>query len=145
MLKVIINSMPEVLKIIINSLPAEKFDWWLEGSFALRLWGLAVVVRDLDIVTNDRGIDIFRQALATYIQKDSHDPIKGWQLILNINNQEVEISSFADRTINVFGLAQEVAWQGLTVPVLPPVCIRGLYVAINRVDKVLAIDKFIKG
>lgn len=133
----------KVLQIIIQQINNQFTNWWIEGSLALNIWGLEVPVRDLDIVTDDLGIDFFYSALKDYQPILKNDPQRGRYISLYIADQEIEISSFADRQLNVFGRAEIVMWQGLQIPVLPLPLIRELYANIKRTEKVQLIDEFI--
>jgi len=59
-----------ILALLLEKLQSEVFDWRLEGSANLKIQGLPVPVRDLDIATGDAGIAIFRNALKSFLVRD---------------------------------------------------------------------------
>ena len=52
------QNIKEILKIVLDSLQGKEFIWRLEGSANLKIQSIDVSVRDLDITTNEEGIEI---------------------------------------------------------------------------------------
>ncbi|RMF54414.1 hypothetical protein D6745_05340, partial [Candidatus Woesearchaeota archaeon] len=126
----------EILQIILNSLQSKKCVWRLEGSANLRIQGVGVSVRDLDITTDDEGINVFRNALKKFIVKDFFSKkINGFSLVCKINGFEVEINSYGDRKLNMFDKTEEILWEGLRIPILPLYYAKKFYELINRREK----------
>ncbi|MFA5061294.1 MAG: hypothetical protein WC494_03190 [Candidatus Pacearchaeota archaeon] len=135
----------EVLKITLERLRDKKPVWQLEGSANLMIQGLDVSIRDLDITTNEEGIEIFREALKDLITKDFYsDKIKGPSLICDINGFEVEINCYGDRDKNYFDEVRIINWGELEVPILPLECALEFYKSIGREEKVKLIEDYLK-
>ena len=131
-----------VLEIILDSLQNKKFIWRLEGSANLRVQGLDTPVRDLDITTNDEGIEIFRNALKEFIVKDFFSQkINGPSIVGNIQEFEVEINSYGDRKLNMFDKTKTILWNGLKIPILPLKYAKEFYKLIGRKEKVKLIEE----
>lgn len=131
-----------VLKIILDRLQSKEFIWRLEGSANLKIQGIEVSVRDLDITTNEEGNKIFKNLLKDFIVKDFFsEKVKGRSLICNINGFEAEINCYGDRKIEMFDKTKMISWKGLKVPILPLKQAKIFYELINRKDKVDLISK----
>ena len=92
-----------ILEIILNKLPRINFNWRLEGSANLLIQGIDVSVKDLDLTTDDEGINIFRSSLKNFQITDVYsEKIKGPSIIYNINGFEVEVNSYGDRKWDLF-------------------------------------------
>ncbi|MGV8162859.1 MAG: hypothetical protein ACP5N2_06025 [Candidatus Nanoarchaeia archaeon] len=136
------DNIRDILKIILDSLQGKEFIWRLEGSANLKVQGVEVTVRDLDITTNDEGIVIFRNALKNYVVKDFFSQkIKGLSLICDINGFEVEINSYGDRKLNMFDKNELIVWRNLKFAILPLIYAKHFYELINRKEKVDLISK----
>lgn len=130
-----------ILQIILESLQNKDFVWRLEGSANLKIQGVEVTVQDLDITTNDDGIDIFRKALKKYIVKDFFSKkINGLSIVCDINNFEVEINSYGDKKLNMFDKTKKISWKNLIIPILPLEYAKIFYELINRNEKVELIS-----
>lgn len=136
----------EILKIILDCLKGKEFVWRLEGSANLKIQGIDVSIGDLDITTNDEGINIFRNALKNFIVKDFFSQkINGLSLICNICGFEVEINSYGDRKFDMFDKIEKITWKGLQIPILPLEYAKIFYELINRKEKVDLIAKYLSG
>ena len=134
----------EVLGIILNALQRKKFIWRIEGSVSLMIQGVNTPFQDLDITTNNEGIEMFREKLKDYIIKDFFsEKIKGYSIICKINNFEVEINSYGDRKEQFFDKHKTIEWEGLMLPILPLEYSKKLYEAIGRKDKVELISDYL--
>ncbi len=140
------NDIKEILQTILDSLQGKEFIWRLEGSANLKIQGVDVSVRDLDITTNNDGIEIFRDALKKFIVKDFFSQkIKGLSLVCDINGFEVEINSYGDRKLDMFDKTKKILWQKLQIPILPLEYAKKFYELINRKEKVDLISKYLTG
>jgi hypothetical protein len=134
-----------ILKIIIASFGDKKLIWRLDGSANLLVQGVEVSVRDLDITTNGEGINVFRESLKEFIVKDVYsEKIKGLSLVCDISGFEVEINSYGDRELDLFGEIKEVSWEGLRVKILPLKYAKLFYEKIGRLEKVKLIETHFK-
>jgi hypothetical protein len=138
------QDLQEILKIILDCLQSKEFIWRIEGSANLKIQGIDVSIKDLDITTNNEGIGIFRDSLRKYVVKDFFsEKINGNSLICDINGFEIEINSHGDRKSNFFDKTAKVVWRNLGVNVLPLEYAKKFYETINRKDKVELIEKYL--
>ncbi len=134
----------EILKIILDCIQGREFVWRLEGSANLKIQGVDVSVRDLDITTNNEGIKIFRDALVKFIVKDFFSQkINGCSLICNINGFDVEINSYGDRKLEMFDKTERILWGGLQIQILPLKHAKEFYEMINRKEKAEMISRYL--
>ena len=134
----------KILQIIFNNLHDKEFIWRLEGSANLRIQGVDVSARDLDITTNEDGIKIFRNSLEKFIVKDFfNEKINGWSIVCNINDFEVEINSFCNEELNMFDKTEIILWNGMQIPILPLKNAKKFYEIIKRKEKVELIEKYL--
>jgi len=140
------QNIKEILQIIIDNLQGKEFIWRLEGSANLKIQGVEVAVQDLDITTNDEGIEIFRNVLERYIIKDFFSQkINGRSIVCNINNFKVEINSYGDRKLDMFDKTKKISWNDLQIPILPLKYTKKFYELINRKEKIKLISKHLSG
>ncbi len=140
------QNIKEILQIILDSLQGKEFIWRLEGSANLKIQGVEVSVQDLDITTNDEGIEIFRNALKKYIVKDFFSQkINGRSIVCDIYNFEIEINSYGDRKLDMFDKTEKIFWNDLKIPILPLEYAKKFYELINRKEKVDLISKYLSG
>ena len=138
------QNIKEILAIILDNLQSKELIWRIEGSANLRIQGIDVSVQDLDITTNNEGIEIFRNALKKFIVKDFFSQkINGHSIICEINGFEVEINSYGDRELTFFDKTKEIYWNNLRIPILPLEYAKKFYELINRKEKVNLISKFL--
>lgn len=136
----------EILQIILDNIQDKEFIWRLEGSANLKIQGVEVSVQDLDITTNDEGIEIFRNALKRYIVKDFFSQkINGRSIVCDINDFEIEINSYGDRELDMFDKTEKISWNDLKIPILPLQHAKKFYELINRKEKVDLISKYLSG
>ncbi|MBU2561598.1 MAG: hypothetical protein KKD17_04825 [Nanoarchaeota archaeon] len=134
-----------ILSIISRRIAGKEIRWRLEGSANLRVQGMEVTVRDLDITTTPEGIDIFRSALNEYIVKDTkRDNLEGQSLVCDILGFEVEINSYGNDLLNMFEHVRIGSWNGLNVPLLPLENAKDFYRMIGRAEKVRLIQTHIE-
>ena len=140
------QNIKQILQIILDNLQGKEFIWRLEGSANLKIQGVEVTVQDLDITTNDEGIEIFRNALKKYIVKDFFSQkINGRSIVCDINNFEIEINSYGDRELDMFDKTEKILWNDLKIPILPLEYAKKFYELINRKEKVDLISKYLSG
>ncbi len=138
------ENLKEILKIILDSIRNEEFIWRLEGSANLRIQGVDVSINDLDITTNQEGIEIFRRVLKDFIVEDFFsEKVRGQSLICKIEGFEVEINCYGDRDKNYFEEIEIIEWQGLTIPILPLKYALEFYRSIGREEKVKLIMNYL--
>lgn len=134
----------KILETIIYRLEGKEFVWRLEWSANLKIQGIDVSIRDLDITTNDEGIVIFRNTLKEFIVVDFFsEKINGSSLICNINGFEVEINSYWDRKKDMFDKIENLLWQWLEIPILPLEYAKTFYELIDRKEKVDLISNYL--
>ncbi|MBT4824206.1 hypothetical protein HN695_04375 [Candidatus Woesearchaeota archaeon] len=132
------------LKVIIAQITETDIVWRLEGSANLSLQGIKTEVNDLDITTNKKGLEIFRELLNKYIIKDFFDTnINSHRLILNINNFEVDINCYNKLELNMFESIKIISIDNLNIPVLPIKESLKFYKIINRKNKISLIEEFL--
>ena len=140
------QNIKDILQIILDSLQGKEFIWRLEGSANLKIQGVKVSVQDLDITTNDEGIEIFRNALKKFIVKDFFSQkINGRSIVCDINNFEVEINSYGNRELNMFDKTEKIFWNDLKIPILSLEYAKKFYELIDRKEKVDLISKNLSG
>ncbi len=138
------QNIKEILQIILDNLQDRDFVWRLEGSVNLRIQGVDVSVRDVDITTDDAGIEIFRSTLKSFVVKDFFSQkINGQSIICDVNGFVVEINSYGDRELDMFDKTEKVVWNKLKVPILPLIYAKKFYEAINRKEKVDLISNYL--
>ena len=137
------NDIYDILKVILDLIKSKDFVWRLEGSANLRVQDVAVSVNDLDITTNNDGINLFRIFLKKFIVKDFYNE-KGWNsLKCYINGFEVEINSYNNKQFQMFNKIKRITWNGLVIPILPLKNAREFYRLIDRKEKVDLIEKYL--
>ncbi len=140
------QNIKEILQIILDGLQGKEFIWRLEGSANLRIQNVEVSVQDLDIATNNEGIEIFRNALKKFIVKDFFSQkINGRSLVCDINGFEVEINSYGDRELDMFDRTEKILWNDLQIHILPLEYAKKFYELIDRKEKVALISKHLSG
>ncbi len=138
------QNIKDILQIILDNLQNKEFIWRLEGSANLKVQGIKVLVKDLDIATNSEGIEIFRNALKKYIVKDFFNQrINAYSIICNINNFEIEINSYKDKELDMFDKIEIFFWNELQIPILPLEYAKKFYELINRKEKVCLIQNYL--
>lgn len=128
-----------VLKIILDKV--KDVNWRLEGSANLRVQDVNTSVNDLDITTDKKGIDIFRNSLKKFILKDFFNKkINSDSLIFKINNFEVEVNCYHDKELLMLDKVKIITWDNLNIPILPLDYAKEFYRLIGRKDKVELIS-----
>lgn len=141
------NDIYEILKFILIKIKDKKFTWRLEGSANLKIQGIDISVRDLDIATNKEGINIFRKLLREFIIEDYYkEEIKAESLICSIINSEVEVLNRNpdDKGLNMFNKIKIIKWKELQIPILPLEYALEFYKIIDKQDKVELIENHLQ-
>lgn len=133
------DDIKKALQEIVRRLPGKKFNWRLEGSANLLLQGVDTSVRDLDITTDDEGIEIFRHIMKDSIVSDTYDH-KKYTLLSYFNGFEVDINSCGDTNLGKFD--KTVIYDN--IPILPLKYAREVYQELGRKEKVELIDNYFR-
>jgi len=137
------NELKQILKIILDCLKQNPV-WRLEGGANLRVQGMDVNVSDLDIATDEQGINIFRESLKQYITKDFfNEKTNSITLTGSINNVELDINAYQDKELRMFEEIHFIDWNDLKLPILPLKYAKRFYELINRKEKAELIEKYI--
>ena len=135
----------KVLKKIITLLGSESFRWSLGGSANLIVQGVKADAKDLDITTDEEGLECFRKLLEEYIIQDFYNnEIEANSLECEIGGIEVEINFYDNDALGMLDTVMMIKWEGIEVPVLPLPDAKKFYEKINRPEKVKLIEKFMK-
>ena len=136
------DQLKNALLIISSNLPTTKFTWRLEGSANLRIQGVKTDVNDLDITTNERGLDIFKIALKEYLIKEYKNNNKESHILLfKIKDCEVEVASYKNTKKNYFDKIKFINYNSSSIPILPLTYAKESYKLINKPAKVRLIEK----
>ncbi len=93
----------QLLKLILSRIEAKSFVWRLDGTVNLLVQAIEVIPGDLDISTNEKGMEVFANALSEYVKsKGYNENIGNYQLICEVNGLEVEINTYGDRKFDKF-------------------------------------------
>ncbi len=131
----------EILALIIKELD-EPILWRLDGSANLLVQGVDVSVNDLDIATDEEGLNVFREVFDEYLIEDFYsEKIQGNSLILDIFCNEIEINCYGDREKSHFDKIKTIDWNNLNIPVLSLELAKEFYKVIGRKEKVELIEK----
>ena len=154
---VIESKLLEALKIIYAKLHETEIIWVIGGSLALRLVGLDVKPRDIDLFTDEKGAYEIEKLLAEYLVRNvslsSKDNIRSHYGILNIHGIEVEIIGhieFKDER-NVWEVGRNLVdvisifeFEGMKIPLMKIESqLRG-YRNIARKEKVMLIEEWLE-
>lgn len=135
----------QAIKVIIDAIQGEDVDWLIEGSACLKLQGIDLKVGDIDITTNNEGLNVFRKVLSEHIVQDSYrEKTKGSSVICEIEGREVEINVYGDRDFDVLEYKQMVEIDDIEIPILPLVRAKEVYAKFGVDSKVEIIDKHLE-
>lgn len=144
------------LRVILQRIPPEEILWALTGSGGLRLQGVDVTVRDLDLQTDEQHAYIIEKRLAEFIKT----PLNPWETPTmhsldgkaEIEGVEIELlanlthlmpdgtwSSFTDFSRQVW-----LDWHGWRVPTFPLEDEAKAYESMGRTEKAALIRKAIR-
>jgi len=140
-----------LLKKIISKIEKTSINWYIDGSAGLLISGISVKVNDLDITTDKKGIEIFKDLFKEFIVKSeiiikdlpNNNTEKIDSLILSIDNFEIECNYYIDRSDDIFKYVKKVTPQDLDVNILPLDKMLDFYIKINRTQKIKIIKDFL--
>ena len=131
----------EILNFILGKIGKTKLVWRLEGSANLRVLGMEVSVRDLDIVTDKDGFDFFRKRFVEFFVKEEYSKEKKQHnLSYKLFNEELEILLYENSEESMFNDVENKTWRGLKLKVLPLRSAKRFYELIKRPEKVKLIN-----
>ena len=147
----------EVLKALYSKLHKTYVIWVIGGSLALKLKGLDVEIKDIDLFTDEEGAYEIERLLAEYlvmkVSLTTKDNIRSHYGILNIHGIEVEIIGhieFKDER-NVWEAGRKlkeviefVEYEGLRIPIMKIESQLKGYKKIGRKDKIKLIKNWIE-
>ena len=134
-----------LLKLIIRRLEGVNLDWRLDGSANLLVQGIDLKPNDLDIATNDKGLDIFYSQFNKFVVENrSGEKFEGRTVVLEINGKEVEINSYEDSQLEKLDCVKFLNWKDLIIPTLPLEEAKKFYERINREEKVKILTDKLK-
>jgi len=135
----------ETLKYILIKIKDKNLIWRLERSTNLKVQGIDIIPRDLDIATDEEGIT-FRKELKSHIIKDRYkEEIKAQSLVCNINGIEIEIiyRNNPKVAIDMFDKIKTIKWHRLDLPILPLENAIDFYTIIKKPERVRIIQDFL--
>ncbi|NPD90314.1 MAG: hypothetical protein HGN29_16500 [Asgard group archaeon] len=147
----------EVLKTLYSKLIETDIVWVIGGSLALKLQGLDVEPKDIDLFTDEEGAYEVEKLFAEYLVKNvslsSKDNIRSHYGILNIHGIEVEIIGhieFKDER-NVWEVGRKledviniIEYEEMKIPLMKLESQLMGYSKIGRKDKIELIDEWLK-
>jgi len=128
-----------VLQFIHKQLEKYFFVWRIDGSANLRLQGVDVNVRVLELKTNAEGVRIFKEVFKNYfVQEDYNEEIQGDVLEFEILGFPVEV---INNKYNMLHRVKKITLQGMSLPVLPLREAREFYAATGKEKTVTVLDR----
>lgn len=139
------NDIYKLLKFITEKLAEVDLNWRLDGSANLLVQGIDLKPNDLDIATNDKGLEIFYFQFNNLIVEDRlGEKFEGRTVVLKIDGQEVEINSYEDSSLEKLDRTEQLEWRGLSLPILPLKEAKKFYKQIEREEKAKMIADKLK-
>jgi len=136
-----VETLEKLFSVVLNEV-SDSIIWRLEGSVNLFVQGINTTFKDLDITTDSRGMEFFREKLKQYILKDYfNETIKTQIIVCNIFNEEVEILFYQDKELRMFNNVEELCWKNYDLKVLPLVFAKKFYQIIGKEKKVKLIEE----
>ncbi len=131
----------KILKIISGEIKDQNINWRLEGSSNLLIQNLPVQPKDIDIATNNLGLQkiskIFNEKIK--YKKD----IESNAVHIKINDQDIEFLSYNNKNLEMLVKIKIIFWKDLNLPILPLKEAKRFYQLINRKDKVELIKNYL--
>ena len=150
------SNIVDALRTIYTKLSETNILWVIGGSLALKLIGLDVKPRDIDLFTNETGAYEIEKTLAEYLIKNvslsMKDNIRSHYGILNVHGVEVEIIGhieFKDeRNIWESGRKLEEVvdifeYEGMKLPLMQIESQLKGYTKIKRTEKIKIIEEWL--
>jgi hypothetical protein len=140
----------DVLKILSDNIN-KTTNWTLMGSMSLALHGMAVNVKDIDILTNKKGVFEIEKALNRYVitttKIKQYSDRKAYRVVLNIKGIEVE--ALADIQENLqeksrLSAKQFVEFNKLKLPIVDLTRELNAYKNWGKPNKVKLIEEYLK-
>lgn len=141
----------------ITTISPRKVNWVLTGSAGLRLQGVDVPVRDIDIQSDQLGIN---QILEKFEAKNREGPysketsiMRSYFAVIEINNIKVELigevqhrqpdGSWGEK-VDVRKYRHWITWKGILLPILDLEYEAEAYERLGRLEKVKVIRETLK-
>ena len=136
---------PQLYKEVMEVLAPHHYEvWCLGGSSNLLPQGVDVDPNDIDLVTDAKGIQHYREALREYLVRDYYnDRTCAYTLEFKIKGVEVEILHYDDPSKAMLEKVKHMTWQGLELNILPLPDARKFYAGIGKKEKVKLIEKYL--
>jgi len=139
------EKLKEILQIILDRLGDKRISWRLDGSANLLAQGISTDVNDLDIVTNEEGMNAFQEALKEFIlQEYRSEELQAQTIEIELEGEDVEVHFYDDEKFQMLDKTKKVKWDGLELPCLPLEDAKKFYEMINRSEKVRLIEDNLK-
>ena len=130
---------------ILQKLEGVDVVWRLDGSVNLLVQGMDLQPNDLDIATDDKGLEVFYGLFEEFITDDKFGEVaSGRVLKLNVEGKEVEINSYDNANLNKLDKIKFLNYKDLELPVLPLKEAKKFYKQIKRERKVKMITDQLK-
>ena len=151
------SNIVDAIRTIYAKLNETDILWVIGGSLALKLVGLDVEPRDIDLFTNEEGAYEIEKLFAEYLVKNvslsMKDNIRSHYGILNIHGIEVEIIGhieFKDKR-NIWEAGRKLEnviniyeFEGLKLPLMQIESQLKGYTNIGRKDKIKLIEEWLE-
>ena len=135
----------EALGIVYDSISEERVNWHLNGSFNLLVQGMDVEVHDLDIETDEAGLQVFREKLKEFLQDDRYrKDIEAHALLLQIEGVQVEILAHDNPELAMLSEAKTSNIEEMNIPILTYEKAKKFYKMIGMDEKVKMIDQHLE-
>jgi hypothetical protein len=129
-----------ILTKIVNSLSGEEITWRLDGSANLLVQEVQTEVKDVDLTTDEKGLDVIRKVLKDFIIQDCYNrDIDAHLIELEIEGTEIEVYHYEDGR-SMLDRVKLIKWEGIELPVLPLKDAKEFYEKIKKADKVKLIE-----
>lgn len=138
------ETLARLLASITARLKGRTLRWRLDGSCNLRVQGLDVAPRDLDLMADGTALEAFRNAFAGNILKDAPKG-DGRTHILTLALEGIPVEILGDPVLGMLDAVRRIHWRGLTLPILPLPQAMKYYEALGRTDKVTLIESHLRG
>ena len=129
-----------LLNKILQKLEGVDVVWRLDGSVNLLIQGVDLKPNDLDIATDDKGLEVFYGLFEEFITDDKFGEVaSGRVLKLDVEGKEIEINSYNNKDLSKLDKIKFLNWKDLKLPVLPLKETKKFYKQIEREEKVKMI------
>ena len=119
--------------------------YFLNGSSNLRVQGMSVDVRDVDINTDANGLQKLRDECSDFIVKDFYNSkISVNSIILDVDGIEIEVNEELEEEFRELYVVESVLWRRENVNILPLRTAKRFYEKANKPERVKEIDEFLE-